>query len=59
MAEQAPLSSRVKQIIEVDGLRFRDLDGDGELTPFEDWRLSPPSARRIWCAACPRTRRSA
>lgn len=41
MPDQIPLSSRVKQTIEVDGLRFRDLDGDGELTPFEDWRLSP------------------
>ena len=41
MTEQVPLSSRVKQIIEVDGLQFRDLDGDGALTPFEDWRLSP------------------
>ncbi|ACU85835.1 beta-glucosidase-like glycosyl hydrolase [Brachybacterium faecium DSM 4810] len=41
MTVQPPLSSRVKQIIEVDGLRFRDLDGDGQLTPFEDWRLSP------------------
>lgn len=39
--QQVPLSSRVKQIIEVDGLRFRDLDGNGELTPFEDWRRSP------------------
>ena len=44
MTKQVHLSSRVKQIIEVDGLRFRDLDGDGELTPFEDWRL-PPSQR--------------
>lgn len=41
MTQQVPLSSRVKQIIEVDGLQFRDLDGDGELTPFEDWRLAP------------------
>ena len=41
MAEQVHLDSRIKQIIEVDGLRFRDLDGDGQLTPFEDWRLSP------------------
>lgn len=41
MAAQIPLSTRVKQIIEVDVLKFRDLDGDGELTPFEDWRLSP------------------
>lgn len=29
MAEQVHLDSRIKQIIEVDGLRFRDLDGDG------------------------------
>ena len=41
MQQQPPLSSRVKDIIEVDGLRFRDLDGDGQLTPYEDWRLSP------------------
>ena len=41
MTQQVPLSSRVKKIIEVDGLEFRDLDGDGQLTPFEDWRLSP------------------
>lgn len=41
MTQQVPLSSRVKRIIEVDGLQFRDLDGDGELTPFEDWRLGP------------------
>lgn len=40
MAEQPELSVRSKQIIEVDGLRFRDLDADGALTPYEDWRLS-------------------
>lgn len=27
-------------VIVVDGLRFRDLDRDGKLEPFEDWRLS-------------------
>lgn len=41
MTQQVPLPTRVKQIIEVDGQRFRDLDGDGELTPLEDWRLDP------------------
>jgi len=41
MTAQIPLGSRSKPIIEVDGLQFRDLDGDGELTPFEDWRRSP------------------
>lgn len=25
----------------MDGLRFKDLDGTGELKPYEDWRLSP------------------
>ena len=27
--------------IEMDGLFFRDLEGTGELLPYEDWRLSP------------------
>lgn len=26
--------------LQVDGLQFRDLDHDGKLAPFEDWRLS-------------------
>ena len=36
---QPTLGSRSKRIIEHDGLQFRDLDGDGVLTPYEDWRL--------------------
>ncbi len=28
-------------VIEKDGLFFKDMDGTGELKPFEDWRLSP------------------
>ena len=28
------------KIIEQDGLYFKDLSGDGALTPYEDWRLS-------------------
>lgn len=35
------LSTRTAKILTVDGLRFRDLDRDGRLTPYEDWRLSP------------------
>ncbi|WP_191229043.1 glycoside hydrolase family 3 protein [Aurantiacibacter xanthus] len=35
------LQSRVVPIIEDDGIAFRDLDRDGELTPYEDWRLTP------------------
>ena len=33
------ISSRVKPVLTVDGLRFRDLDDDGALPQFEDWRL--------------------
>ena len=44
-AESAPtqpvLSARVKEIIEVDGYQFKDLNDNGELDPYEDWRLSP------------------
>ncbi|MGN1019639.1 MAG: glycoside hydrolase family 3 protein [Aristaeellaceae bacterium] len=44
-AEDAPvqpeLQARVKSIIGVDGYQFRDLNGNGELDPYEDWRLSP------------------
>jgi len=30
-----------KGAIKVDGLLFKDSSGDGELQPYEDWRLSP------------------
>jgi beta-glucosidase len=36
---QPELGLRSKSAIEVEGYRFRDLDGDGKLTPYEDWRL--------------------
>lgn len=32
-------------LIDVDGQQFRDLDHDGVLAPFEDWRL--PAAERV------------
>lgn len=38
---QATLSTRSALIITTDGLKFRDLDRDGRLTPYEDWRLTP------------------
>ncbi len=45
LAEEAPvqpeLVARVKDIIEVDGLQFKDLNDNGELDPYEDWRLTP------------------
>lgn len=40
-SEQIALSTRHRGFAEKDGLTFRDLDGDGELAPFEDWRLDP------------------
>ncbi len=44
LAEGAPvqpeLVARVKDIIEVDGYQFKDLNDNGELDPYEDWRLS-------------------
>lgn len=44
MAEEKPvqpeLSARVKDIIEADGYQFKDLNDNGELDPYEDWRLS-------------------
>ncbi len=38
--EQPELAARVKSIIEVDGYQFKDLNDNGELDPYEDWRLS-------------------
>ena len=38
---QVSISSRAIPVIEQDGLTFRDLNNDGLLTPYEDWRLSP------------------
>lgn len=46
MSTQPTLGSRTGQILNVDGLEFRDLDGDGELAPYEDWRLSPAERAR-------------
>lgn len=45
LAEEAPvqpeLVARVKNIIEVDGCQFKDLNDNGALDPYEDWRLPP------------------
>ena len=38
---QPDLEVRTKNLIEVDGLKFKDLNNDGKLDPYEDWRLSP------------------
>lgn len=38
------VQSRAGAPLTIDGALFRDLDRDGKLTPYEDWRL-PPEAR--------------
>ena len=38
---QPRLESRLVPLIDGEGLRFRDLNRDGQLNPFEDWRLTP------------------
>lgn len=39
--EQPLINARSKPVIAQDGLQFRDLDGDGALSPYEDWRRPP------------------
>ncbi|WP_350313679.1 glycoside hydrolase family 3 protein [Dickeya fangzhongdai] len=42
--QQAALDTREAPLITVDGLKFKDLNRDGKLNPYEDWRL-PPAQR--------------
>jgi beta-glucosidase len=42
---QPTLNGRVKGLVGHDGLQFRDLDGDGVVSPYEDWRL--PVSERV------------
>ncbi len=41
MVTQLDIAVRVKPVVESDGLAFRDLNANGVLDPYEDWRLSP------------------
>ncbi|AOR80832.1 beta-glucosidase (plasmid) [Novosphingobium resinovorum] len=41
LPRQPSVEAHRKPVLKIDGLRFHDLDGDGKLTPYEDWRLSP------------------
>ncbi|HJQ19226.1 MAG TPA: glycoside hydrolase family 3 N-terminal domain-containing protein [Gemmatimonadaceae bacterium] len=45
-AAQPTLGARSAPIIQQDGLRFRDLDRNGALDPYEDWRLTPKARAR-------------
>ena len=42
ISSQVELSTRSIPIIEVDRLQFRDLNRNGSLDGYEDWRLTPP-----------------
>jgi len=44
--KQPYLGTRGVPIIEEGRLRFKDLDRNGELDPYEDWRLSPEERAR-------------
>ena len=39
--KQPKLEVRKKKLIEEEGLKFKDLNNNGKLDPYEDWRLSP------------------
>ena len=41
---QPVIAARAKRVISVAGLNFKDLNADGSLQPYEDWRL-PADAR--------------
>ncbi len=43
---QPPLGTRGGPTIEQGGLRFRDLNRNGTLEPYEDWRLTPEARAR-------------
>jgi beta-glucosidase len=38
---QPLLGNRSVVVIEQNGLRFRDLNRDGQISPYEDWRVAP------------------
>ncbi|HEU4721491.1 MAG TPA: glycoside hydrolase family 3 N-terminal domain-containing protein [Gemmatimonadaceae bacterium] len=43
---QPHIGSRAVPVIEQRGRRFRDLDRNGRLDPYEDWRLTPAARAR-------------
>ena len=43
---QPTLGARSAPIIQVGGKKFKDLNRDGRLEPYEDWRLSPAKRAR-------------
>lgn len=43
---QVRLEAHIKSILEVDGLKFKDLNANGELDAYEDWRLGSEERAR-------------
>jgi beta-glucosidase len=37
---QPVITAQAKTVITVDGRQFKDLNGNGKLDPYEDWRLT-------------------
>jgi beta-glucosidase len=46
LAAQARLGTKGVPLVEQNGLRFKDLNRDGSLQPYEDWRLTPAARAR-------------
>lgn len=40
LPDQPRISARAKTVLNLNGLQFKDLNGSGQLEPYEDWRLS-------------------
>jgi beta-glucosidase len=38
---QAVIGAKSKTVLTVDGFQFKDLNANGKLDPYEDWRLAP------------------
>ncbi|GGK89094.1 glycoside hydrolase family 3 N-terminal domain-containing protein [Rufibacter glacialis] len=43
---QPSLGYRSAKVLEVDGLQFKDLNRNGQLDPYENWRLTPAERSR-------------
>jgi len=43
---QPRLGSRSAPILQIDGLKFKDLNRSGVVEPYEDWRLTPDARAR-------------
>jgi beta-glucosidase len=45
-ADQPVIEARNKPILTIQGQTFKDLNADGRLQPYEDWRLAPEARAR-------------